>query len=137
MRAPDATFGRARQLRRTMSLPEVMLWQALRKGRLAGLRLRRQHPMGPYILDFYCPSARLALEIDGLTHDAPDRLRHDRNRDAWLAHRGIKVLRILAADVLRNDGLEGFIAAIMEAAGSPLRLASLATSPAARRRINL
>ncbi len=53
MRAPDKTFSRARELRRHMSLPEIVLWQALRKGRLAGLRFRRQHPIGPYILDFY------------------------------------------------------------------------------------
>jgi len=72
--------------------------------------------MGRYILDFYCPSARLALEVDGATHDSPDQLRHDRNRDAWLAHRQVKVLRFLAADVLRNDGLEGIIAAIVQAA---------------------
>ena len=74
MRAPDATFGRARELRRTMSLPEVVLWQALRKRRLAGLRVRRQHPMGPYILDFYYPSARLALEVDGQAHDGENQL---------------------------------------------------------------
>ncbi|HXC26532.1 MAG TPA: DUF559 domain-containing protein [Stellaceae bacterium] len=53
-------------LRRNMSLPEVVLWQALRHGRLAGLRFRRQHPVGPYILDFFCASVRLAIEVDGL-----------------------------------------------------------------------
>jgi very-short-patch-repair endonuclease len=55
VRARNKTFKRARELRREMSLPEVVLWQALRKGRLADLRFRRQHPIGPYILDFYCP----------------------------------------------------------------------------------
>ena len=134
MRAPDVTFGRARELRRAMSLPEVVLWQALRKGRLAGLRVRRQHPIGPYILDFYCPSARLAVEIDGLAHDATDRLRRDRHRDAWLIQRGVKVLRIMARDVLREERLEGIIAAILEAAatpsGSPGSKSGVATSPA-------
>ena len=129
MRAPDATFRRARQLRRAMSLPEVVLWQRVRKGRLAGLRVRRQHPIGPYILDFYCPAARLALEVDGLAHDGPGRLRHDRHRDAWLAHRRVKVLHIQAADVLRDERLEGVIAAIIRGGGGPLRLAALATSP--------
>src|SRR5260370_33825496 len=66
LRAPEKTFRRARQLRQQMSLPEVVLWQALRKARFAGLRIRRQHPIGPYILDFYCPAARLAIEVDGL-----------------------------------------------------------------------
>ena len=119
MRAPDATFSRARQLRRVMSLPEVVLWQALRKSRLAGLRVRRQHPMGPYVLDFYCPSARLALEVDGLAHDGADRVHHDQRRDAWLAQRGVKVLHILATDVLGDERLEGVIAAIVEAAAAP------------------
>ena len=119
MRAPGVIFGRARELRRAMSLPEVMLWQLLRKRQPGGLRFRRQHPIGPYILDFYCPSVRLALEVDGLAHDGADRLRRDRQRDAWLARRGIKVLRILAADVLRVDGLEAVIAVVMTAAATP------------------
>ncbi|MBV9636240.1 MAG: DUF559 domain-containing protein [Methylobacteriaceae bacterium] len=48
-----------------MSLPEVVLWQLLRGGRLGALRFRLQHPIGPYILDFYCPAVRLAVELDG------------------------------------------------------------------------
>lgn len=119
LRAPEVTFSRARKLRSAMSLPEIVLWQALRKGRLAGLRVRRQHPMGPYILDFYCPSARLALEVDGLAHDAQDRQHHDRERDVWLAQRGVRVLRILAADVLRDERLEGVVTAIEQAAAAP------------------
>ena len=84
MRAPSPTFKRARELRRKMTLPEVVLWRALRKGRLAGLRIRRQHPIGPYILDFYCPSARLAIEVDGSVHDITAQVRHDERRAAWL-----------------------------------------------------
>src|SRR6266581_3873769 len=91
LRAPDKTFSRARELRREMSLPEVVLWQALRQRRLAGLRLRRQHPIGPYILDFYCPSARLAVEVDGLAHDTAAAVRHDERRQAWLARQGVTV----------------------------------------------
>src|SRR5438874_3677081 len=68
MRAPVRTLRRTRALRREMTLPEIVLWQALRRS-LLGLRFRRQHPIGPYVLDFYCPSARLAIEIDGLAHD--------------------------------------------------------------------
>ena len=55
MRAPDENIQPRPRLRRAMSLPEVVLWQALRKGQLEGLRFRRQHPIGPYILDFYSP----------------------------------------------------------------------------------
>ena len=119
MRAPELTIGRARKLRRAMSLPEVLLWRALRKRQPGGLRFRRQHPIGPYILDFYCPAARLALEVDGLAHDGADRLRRDRQRDAWLAGREVKVLHIVAADLLRTDGLEAVITALKEAAAAP------------------
>src|SRR5215204_4686622 len=105
MRAPAKTFSRARALRRGMNLPEVVLWQGLRKGRLADLRFRRQHPIGPDILDFYCPSVRLAVEVDGFAHDNAAQVRHDHRRDAFLAERGVRVLRIAAADVLRDERL--------------------------------
>ena len=91
-----------------MTLPEVLLWQAVRRNRL-GVRFRRQHPIGPYILDFYCDPARLAVEVDGQVHDYPDRIAHDRRRTVWLEARGITVLRIPARTVFDNlDGvLEG------------------------------
>ena len=119
MRAPDKTFSRARELRRKMSLPEVVLWQALRKGRLAGLRFRRQHPIGPYILDFYCPSARLAIEVDGFAHDNAAQASHDAHRQVWLSQRGVTVLRIRATDVLRDERLEGVLVGIERAACAP------------------
>ncbi|HWG06303.1 MAG TPA: endonuclease domain-containing protein [Beijerinckiaceae bacterium] len=116
MRAPSLTFKRARELRRKMTLPEVVLWQAVRKGRLAGLRIRRQHPIGPYILDFYCPSARLAIEVDGLVHDIAAQVRHDERRTAWLAERGVRILRIAAMDILKDERLEGGLLDIEQAA---------------------
>ena len=64
-----------------MSLPEVLLWKQLRRGALEALRFRRQHPVGPYILDFYCDEAR---------------------RDAWLRTQGIRVLRFAAVDLLKH-----------------------------------
>jgi very-short-patch-repair endonuclease len=63
-----------------MSLPEIVLWQALQKLWLGGLRFRRQHPIGPYILDFYCPSARLAIEVDGFAHDTVAEAHRDPRR---------------------------------------------------------
>jgi very-short-patch-repair endonuclease len=60
---------------------------------------RRQHPIGPYVLDFYCAAARLAIEIDGISHDMAERPGRDARRDAWLAKRHIKVVRIPAADL--------------------------------------
>src|SRR3954464_10640763 len=103
MRAPLLTFKRARALRRALTLPEVLLWQALRGGRVGGLRFRRQHPIGPYVLDFYCASARLAVEVDGAAHDIVEQAGRDRRREAWLADQDIQVLRALAADVLHEE----------------------------------
>jgi very-short-patch-repair endonuclease len=107
MRAPILTFKRARALRRDMSLPEVILWDCLRGGRLNGLRFRRQHPIGPYILDFYCPSSRIAVEVDGAAHDFADRALRDQARDRKLRQQGIRVLRFNAADILDDHRLDG------------------------------
>ena len=92
---------RARTLRAEMSLPEVMIWQALRK-QATGLKFRRQHASGPFILDFFCSDARLAIEIDGEVHSRGDRARRDEARDAWLLKAGIETLRIPAVEVLRD-----------------------------------
>jgi very-short-patch-repair endonuclease len=96
MRGPVITFKRARRLRRDMSLPEVVLWQALRRLQV-GLHFRRQHPIGPYILDFYCAAAKLAVEVDGPAHDG--RQMQDERRTNWLATEGIRVLRFTTEDV--------------------------------------
>src|SRR5579883_2615614 len=76
MRAPKMTIHSARHLRRALAMPEVRLWNRLRK-RIPGHPVfRRQHPIGPYVLDFYCTTARLAVEIDGISHDMADRSIH-------------------------------------------------------------
>ncbi|RSU55993.1 endonuclease domain-containing protein [Sphingobium yanoikuyae] len=98
---PGRTVKRARELRRQMPLPEGLLWQALRQ-RPNGFKFRRQHPAGIYILDFYCAVVRLAIEVDGSSHDGPDALRHDAARTHWLTAQGVTVLRIAAADILRD-----------------------------------
>ena len=100
---PKSTQRRARELRRTMSLPEVLLWQELRK-RPEGLRFRRQHPAGPYVVDFFCPARKLAIEVDGEAHGYGDRPVRDRVRDDWLLGEGIKVIRIPAREGLRDVG---------------------------------
>ena len=84
-----------------MTLPEILLWRAL-KLRPDGLKLRKQHRAGDYVLDFYCASARLAIEVDGEVHADFAQAEHDRRRDAWLARRDVRVLRIPAAAVLRD-----------------------------------
>jgi very-short-patch-repair endonuclease len=97
-----------------MSLPEVLLWTALRGARLDGLKFRRQHPVGPYVLDFYCPAAHLAVEIDGWSHGAEDRPEQDAIRDMRLAERGVHTLRIPAGEVLRS--VDDTLATILETA---------------------
>jgi very-short-patch-repair endonuclease len=116
MRAPEETVARARRLRREMTLPEVLLWRLLRRKAIAGLRFRRQHPFSRCVLDFYCPSARLAVEIDGLAHEMGDNPVRDARRDAWLASRGVRVLRVQAIDVLDEDSREGVLRLIAEVA---------------------
>ena len=93
---------KARQLRRAMTLPEVLLWQLLRQ-RPDGLKFRRQHPSGVYILDFYCSDARLAIEIDGAAHCTGERSARDDLRDRWFETQGVETLRIAAAEVLRDS----------------------------------
>ncbi|QYF86047.1 endonuclease domain-containing protein [Brevundimonas sp. PAMC22021] len=118
MEAPARTIARAKDLRRALTLPEVLLWQAIRGRRLDGVRFRRQHPFGPFIVDFYCSDARLVLEIDGSSHENPNQARHDLRRDAWLAAQGISVVRIPAREVLSDlPGVLDFIR--LRAAGPP------------------
>ncbi len=110
-----ATVAMARSLRRTMSKPEACLWQVLRT-RPAGLKFRRQHPLGPYVLDFYCPIARLGIEVDGRVHEMGDNIPRDRARDQWLEQQGVRVLRVAAADVL-ND-LDAVVRSIVATCGA-------------------
>jgi len=107
MDAPRLTLDRARALRKTLSPPEAVLWRCLRNKGLQGLKFRRQHPLGPYILDFYCDAVRLTVEIDGASHQGEAQARHDARRDAWLAQQGIRTLRI-PAQWIRQD-LQGVL----------------------------
>ena len=116
MRASILTFKRARALRRKMTLPEVLLWQELRGGKLNGLQFRRQHPVGLYILDFFCATVRLAIEVDGRGHDDAGQFAHDQRRDEWLIGEGITVLRIAAVDILKHGNMENVLAIIANAA---------------------
>jgi very-short-patch-repair endonuclease len=102
MRAPSTTIANARRLRRVLSPPEARLWSRLRQ-RVPGLpTFRRQHPIGPYVLDFYCAKARLAIEIDGMSHDVGDRPERDVRRDAWLKARGVTLMRIPSGELTKS-----------------------------------
>ena len=97
MRAPEKAFSVARRLRRNLSRPEARLWIRLRERKPGAPVFRRQHPLGPYGLDFYCAVARLAVEIDGISHDLGDHPQRDLSGDAWLKGRGLTVMRIRGA----------------------------------------
>ena len=112
---PDWQRQHARRLRRDMTLAERRLWHALRAHRFRGFGFRRQAPIGPYIADFVCHAAKLAIELDG--GQQPDAAR-DVARDAWLAGKGYRILRFRDNAVLGN--LEGVLGVIgREAASTP------------------
>jgi very-short-patch-repair endonuclease len=99
LRSPIKQVKRARELRRNMSLPEILLWQQLRR-RPGGYKFRRQFPVVGLTTDFACLERRLVIEVDGEGHSFGDRPRRDAARDALLFRAGFAVLRIPARDVL-------------------------------------
>jgi very-short-patch-repair endonuclease len=93
----------AREMRKEPTPAEAALWYLLRDRRLVGFKFRRQHPFGPYILDGYCPRARLVVEADGGTHATPEGQDSDRERDAYLAANGILVLRFWNNEIAKEQ----------------------------------
>lgn len=77
-----------------------MLWKRLQRRQFHGLKFRRQYGVGKFVLDFYCPHIRLAIEVDDRTHFTPERQIYDQSRDAYLRSRNITVVRFLSTDVL-------------------------------------
>ncbi len=92
---------RARRLRRETTIPERILWAAIRNRQL-GVKFRRQHPIGVYVCDFYCHEARLVVELDGLSHASWRAVCHDGFRDLWLSRQGLTILRIANANVIAD-----------------------------------
>ena len=86
-------MNRARLLRKKATLPERILWRHLRNRNFAGYKFRRQHPFEDYVLDFYCPTAKLAIELDGGGHNYRAGQLRDRTRSEFLARHGVIVLR--------------------------------------------
>ena len=116
--ASDRNVRFARQLRRKLTLPEVVLWQELRK-RPNGLRFRRQFPCYGYVADFACLEHRVAIEVDGEAHSMGNNPVRDAVRDRRLTDAGFQTLRIAARDVLDNlDGVMTWI--LMTCANRPL-----------------
>jgi very-short-patch-repair endonuclease len=94
--------AKARHLRQIPTEVEKTLWKALRRNQLCGVSFRRQHPIGRYVLDFYCASAGLAIEVDGGQHAEGSQREIDRRRDQWLSANGIRMLRFWNNEVLSN-----------------------------------
>jgi very-short-patch-repair endonuclease len=105
----------ARRLRRDMTEAEKRLWRALRELRLA-YRFRRQHPVGKHIVDFACPAAKLAIELDGGQH--ADRSKADEERSLNIARHGYRVIRFWNGDV--TDNLAGVLEMIRQELNIPL-----------------
>ncbi len=93
---------KARSLRHHSTRAETLLWHELRDLKAGGLKFRRQSPIGPYIVDFVCPSARLIVEVDGDWHETEAARRHDANRDSYLRSLGYSLLRIDEPDVIHS-----------------------------------
>ena len=103
----------ARTLRRPMTSAEQVLWEALRDRKLGGLKFRRQHAVGPFILDFYCPARKLVVELDGEVHD--QQTQRDEERTAHLEAFGYHVIRFRNEEVLAD--LPSVLARILRAVG--------------------
>jgi very-short-patch-repair endonuclease len=101
-----AGVATARALRRRCTLAEARLWRHLRNRGVAGAKVRRQHRIGPYVVDFACVDAGLVVEVDGGQH--ADRQAEDARRTAFLERHGFRVVRYWNTDVLIN--LEGVLA---------------------------
>jgi len=113
----EAKVQRAKELRRRMTPEETVLWERLRAHRLNGLHFRRQQVIDGFIVDFYCHTASLVVEVDGEVHAA--QADYDVERDRVLARRGLRVLRVSNAEVQRD--LAGVLARIAAEAATPHR----------------
>jgi len=124
---PGAIRGQAgyldlkRRLRSDVTGPETRLWSRLRARQLQGLKFRRQHGIGPYIVDFYCPEQSLVIEVDGDSHADADQIVKDQLRDRYFQSLGLRVIRYINDDIVKN--LDGVLEDLAE------RLSSGSTSP--------
>ena len=131
---PRATGGQAgyldlkRRLRSNMTGPEAQLWSRLRARQLQGLKFRRQHGIGPYIVDFYCPEQSLVIEVDGDSHADANQILKDRQREQYLQSLGLRVIRYINDDILKN--LDG----VLEDLTGRLSSGSTSPRPSLRRR---
>jgi very-short-patch-repair endonuclease len=103
-KTPGYIFDICRKLRKRQTNAERLLWKHLRKRQLKGLKFRRQHPLGRYIADYYCPEARLVVELNGKMHDHENQQEYDKMRNEIIEVHRIKVLRIKNEEIEQNIG---------------------------------
>ena len=108
--------ARRRALRGRATDAERLLWRLLRSRQFLGLKFRRQHPVGPYIVDFYCAARRLAVELDGGQHFTIEGQTYDQQRTGYLATRGIRVLRFANNELFENT--DGVLEILRQSAGA-------------------
>ena len=107
----------AKQLRHEMTPPERRLWAAIRRNAVDGFHFRRQQVIGDYVVDFYCASAKLTIELDGGAHD--DQEKYDEARDRTIARLGVRVVRIPNAAMLDVEAAVGCIRRILRTCRRP------------------
>jgi very-short-patch-repair endonuclease len=115
----DKSLVRRRVLRGRATDAERLLWRLLRTRQFVGLKFRRQHPVGPYIVDFYCADRRLVVELDGGQHFTVEGQAYDRRRTEYLAARGIRVVRFTNSDLFENA--EGVLEMLLPVPRGPNR----------------
>ena len=102
----------SRQLRGNMTDAERRLWAKIRMKQLKGYQFYRQKPVGDYIVDFFCPRAKLVIEVDGSQHFAGEMTEDDRIRDEYMSSFGLRVLRFTNTDILTH--IDGVVESILE-----------------------
>lgn len=113
---PPKMTNIARRLRRDSTTPERILWGLLRAGKIAGMKFRRQHVVGPFVVDYYCHESKLVVELDGMSHVG--QAESDDQRTHYLESQGLRVVRFTNDDVLSDPTLVA--EAIARAAGVSL-----------------
>jgi adenine-specific DNA-methyltransferase len=119
-RRANLKYALARKFRSSPTEAERTLWRYLRRKQLGGLRFRRQHTIGPYIVDFYCSAAKLIIELDDGEHAEPDQQAYDERRSRWLETRGYRILRFWNVDILRDSNAFEIVWSAVRKAGVPL-----------------
>lgn len=94
----------ASKLRKNSTKAEIVLWRHLRKKQLLGFDFHRQKPLGEFIADFYCPQARLVIEVDGMSHLNDETEKRDREKEKFMQKRNIRIIRLTNDEVLNDIG---------------------------------